>query len=156
MFQDASPGETAKVWARLPSITVGSTFGGVVGINSYKTTAAATAEIFIGDPYAVFAGSTNCDFANNLVEEVVDIGALDPPRPVEPITITGPVHSNGMVQVLWQNATVTDFVTYVKPPAPPPQVQSRLTDRQNDPLDNITIADYEPGERQGPGGGEPV
>lgn len=146
-FRDISPSNpTTKVWAHLPPITVGSTFGGVVGINSYKTTAEATAEIFIGDPYAVFAGATNCDFDNSLVQEVVDMGSKDPPRPIEPITITGPMHSNGMVQALWQNANVPDFVTYVTPPAPPsPQIQSRQTDRQDDPLADITIADYAPG-----------
>ena len=119
-FRDISPGNaTTKVWAHLPPITVGSTFGGVVGINSYKSTAEATAEIFIGDPYAVFAGATDCDHKNN-VEEVVDIGTND----LRPIDITGPVHSNGMVQLprTRPNVTVSGFVTYVTKPKAVPQI----------------------------------
>jgi Tfp pilus assembly protein PilX len=141
-FRDISPqNDTTKVWAHLPPITVGSTFGGVVGINEYKSTAEATAEIFLGEPYAVFAGATDCDFVGP-VEEVVDIGSQGSSGRID---IHGPVHSNGQVQVLWPVATLDDFVTYVKPPSPPPTIQSRLTDRQSDPLADITIENYEPG-----------
>src|SRR5205823_6295198 len=44
-------GDTTKVWAHLPPITVGSTFGGVVGINEHKQTAEADplADITIDD-----------------------------------------------------------------------------------------------------------
>jgi Flp pilus assembly protein TadG len=144
-FRDISPAnDTTKVWAHLPPITVGSTFGGVVGINEYTSTAEATAEIFLGTPYAVFAGASDCDFQGP-VEEVVDIGSQGA---TGPISIDGPVHSNGEVQVLWQNATLTDFVTYVKPPPPPPTINSRLTDHQDDPLAGITIDQYAPGKEK--------
>jgi len=134
-------GDTTKVWAHLPPITVGSTFGGVVGINEHKQTAEATAEIFVGDPYAVFAAATDCDGMGN-VEQAVDIGDTG-----KQVGITGSVHSNGSVE-LSSNTTLSPggSVTYVKDATLPPQIIpfARLTGVETDPLADYRIEDYGP------------
>src|SRR5205085_6159920 len=130
-------GDTTKVWAHLPPITVGSTFGGVVGINEHKQTAEATAEIFVGEPYAVFAGATNCDGIGN-VEQTVDIGDSG-----KQVRINGSVHSNGAVEISQKAIVINGEVTYVTTTGQlPPGINPRQTGLQADPLADVTIDDY--------------
>jgi hypothetical protein len=96
----------AAVRVRLPDISVGTTFGRVVGVDTYDTNAEAEAEVTYDVPYAIFA-TANAPPCNTSIEAVHIAGNR--------AVITGSVHSNSDIS-LDPATTVSGPVTYVSPP----------------------------------------
>jgi Flp pilus assembly protein TadG len=128
--------DNTRVRVKLPSMKVQSTFGQVVGVDKFTTTAAAEAEAFIDHPYAVFGTSLGrsptCDPTVS-----VSIGE----RRSGPTTISGTVHSNEEVDI--QSGVRADLVTYVAGNPPPQPQPSQQVGPQPDPLaGTINVQDY--------------
>ena len=126
--------DNRRVRVKLPTMKVKSTFGQVVGIDKFTTSAAAEAETFVGERYAVFGVSQTCSPA-------VSIGNNGGGGPT---TINGTVHSNESVEL--QGGARADLVTYVTGNPPPPPQPSQQVLPQPDPLANtIDVQQYRPG-----------
>jgi hypothetical protein len=124
--------DDTRVRVQLPEITIGSTFGQVVGIDAFTTDAEAEAEVTYGQPYALFGTDQvqSCDYA------VTVRGAST--------SITGSVHSN---EAIFFDASTSiaplSRVTYVTPPAP---TGAARVNPQPDPLStSVRLSDYRPG-----------
>jgi hypothetical protein len=131
--------DNKQVRVKLPNMKVQSTFGQVVGVDKFTTTAAAEAETFIDHPYAVFGTSLGrsptCD---PTVSVSIGKGRSGP------TTISGTVHSNEEVDI--QSGVRADLVTYVAGNPPPQPQPSQQVGPQPDPLaGTINVQDYRPG-----------
>jgi Flp pilus assembly protein TadG len=131
-FNGADPqAALTKVWVSLPRIKVRSTFGAVVGIDEYESSAEAIGEIVESSrSYALFARSTDCSNS-----------ALD----LESVNVTGTAHGNDVVSV--GPASRIDLISYVdRLDASPGVGATQQVSVQADPLaPMVTVDDYAPG-----------
>jgi Flp pilus assembly protein TadG len=135
--------DDSRVRVKLPTVEVGSTFGQVVGVNDFETTASAEAEALAAEPYALFGSAIACDEASVAVHLEVNGNGNGDGNEEDETTIRGPVHSNGRITLNRPPAINTNrLVTYVIPPAPSGLVSARVSSRP-DPLGRLQIEAYD-------------